>query len=123
MAGEASNAYKTAEARALWGYIKKRPFFGYGFGKVARPFTTGYSYELSYLDLLLKAGFIGLLLYLSFPARLVVDALRSSARRGALGREMDWRARSRRRRRRGASSSPAQRTRTSSRHSASSRFS
>jgi O-Antigen ligase len=80
-AGEASNAYKEAEARALWTYIKKRPIYGYGFGKVATSFATGYSYELSYLDLLLKTGFIGLLLYLSFPLRLVVDALR--LRRGS----------------------------------------
>ncbi len=76
IAGEASNAYKVAEAKALWGYIKRRPIYGYGFGKVASDFSTGYSYELSYLDLLLKAGFIGLLLYLSFPLRLIADAWR-----------------------------------------------
>jgi hypothetical protein len=76
VAGEASNAYKAAEAKALWGYIKERPIYGYGFGKVAKDFSTSYSYELSYLDLLLKAGLIGLLLYLSFPLRLVFDALR-----------------------------------------------
>jgi O-antigen ligase len=75
-AGQASNAYKVAEAKALWGYIRRRPIFGYGFGKVASDFSTGYSYELSYLDLLLKAGLIGLLLFLSFPVRLIVDALR-----------------------------------------------
>ena len=75
-AGDASNAYKIAEAKALWGYIKRRPLYGYGFGKVAPDFSTGYSYELSYLDLALKAGIIGLLLYLSFPLRLIVDALR-----------------------------------------------
>jgi hypothetical protein len=75
-AGEASNGYKVAEAKALWGYIKRRPIYGYGFGKIASDFSTGYSYELSYLDLLLKAGLIGLLLYLSFPLRLVLDALR-----------------------------------------------
>jgi hypothetical protein len=76
VAGEASNAYKVAEAKALWSYIKRRPIYGYGFGKVARDFSTGYSYELSYLDLLLKAGLIGLLLYLSFPIRQIVDAWR-----------------------------------------------
>ena len=75
-AGVASNAYRVAEAKALWGYIKKRPVYGYGFGKVASDFSTGYSYELSYLDLLLKAGLIGLLLYLSFPLRLILDGLR-----------------------------------------------
>ena len=80
IAGEASNAYKVAEAKALWGYIKKRPIYGYGFGKVASDFGTGYSYELSYLDLLLKAGFIGLLLFLSFPLRLIVDALAPASR-------------------------------------------
>jgi hypothetical protein len=76
VAGEASNAYKVAEAKALWGYIKNRPIYGYGFGKAISGFGTGYSFELSYLDLLLKAGLIGLLLYLSFPLRLIVDALR-----------------------------------------------
>jgi Carbohydrate binding domain/O-Antigen ligase len=76
VAGEASNAYKVAEAKALWGYIKNRPIYGYGFGKAVSGFGTGYSFELSYLDLLLKAGLIGLLLYLSFPLRLIVDALR-----------------------------------------------
>ena len=86
VAGEASNAYKAAEARALWGYIKKRPIYGYGFGKVATPFATGYSYELSYLDLALKAGIIGLLLFLSFPLRLVVDALRLRRRAAPLDR-------------------------------------
>lgn len=78
-AGAASNAYKVAEAKALWGYIKHRPVYGYGFGKVAAGFSTGYSYELSYLDLLLKAGLIGLLFYLSFPLRLIVDGLRRRA--------------------------------------------
>jgi hypothetical protein len=84
VAGEASNAYKVAEAKALWGYIRKRPIYGFGFGKVASDFSTGYSYELSYLDLTLKAGIIGLLLFLSFPLRLIADALRlrrSTARR------------------------------------------
>jgi hypothetical protein len=75
-AGAASNAYKVAEAKALWGYIKHRPVYGYGFGKVATDFSTGYSYELSYLDLLLKAGLIGLLFYLSFPLRLLLAAVR-----------------------------------------------
>jgi hypothetical protein len=76
VAGEASNAYKVAEAKALWAYIKKRPLYGYGFGKVVSDFSTGYSYELSYLDLTLKAGLIGLLLFLSFPLRLIADGWR-----------------------------------------------
>jgi len=84
-AGAASNAYKVAEAKALWGYIKHRPIYGYGFGKIASDFSTGYSYELSYLDLLLKAGLIGLLLYLSFPLRLVADGLRVGRAAGTAG--------------------------------------
>lgn len=84
-AGAASNAYKVAEAKALWGYIKHRPIYGYGFGKVATDFSTGYSYELSYLDLMLKAGLIGLLLYLSFPLRLIADGLRSRRGTGTAG--------------------------------------
>lgn len=83
--GGASNAYKLAEAKALWSYIKERPIYGYGFGKVASDFSTGYSYELSYLDLLLKAGFIGLLLFLSFPLRLVADGLRLRRGLGTAG--------------------------------------
>jgi hypothetical protein len=87
-AGEASNEYKVAEAKALWSYIKKRPLYGYGFGKVATDFSQSYSYELSYLDLLLKAGLIGLLLYLSFPLRLVFDALRLRFRGRALPEDL-----------------------------------
>jgi hypothetical protein len=93
VAGEASNAYKVAEAKALWGYIKKRPIYGYGFGKAASDFGTGYSYELSYLDLLLKAGLIGLLLYLSFPLRLVADGLRLRARTAGMPPELERRVR------------------------------
>ena len=93
IAGEASNAYKVAEAKALWGYIEKRPIYGYGFGKVASNFATGYSYELSYLDLLLKAGLIGLLLYLSFPLRLIVDGLRLRARASRMSPELARRTR------------------------------
>lgn len=75
-AGQASNSYRIAEARSLLRYIRKRPIYGWGFGSVASDFSTSYSYELSYLDLLFKAGILGLLLYLSFPVRLIVDALR-----------------------------------------------
>src|SRR5262249_16802426 len=57
-AGEASNSYRIAEARALLHYIRKRPIYGYGFGSVASNFATGYSYELSYLDLLFKTGIL-----------------------------------------------------------------
>jgi O-antigen ligase len=80
-AGAASNSYRVAEAKALLHYIRSRPLYGYGFGSVASKFSTGYSYELSYLDLLFKTGILGLLLFLSFPLRLVVDALRLRRRR------------------------------------------
>ena len=76
-AGAASNSYKIAEAKALLHYIRRRPIYGYGFGSTATDFSpTGYSYELSYLDLLFKTGILGLLIFLSFPVRLVIDALR-----------------------------------------------
>jgi hypothetical protein len=81
VAGEASNSYRVAEAKALFHYIKRRPIYGWGFGSIATGFSTSYSYELSYLDLLFKAGILGLLLYLSFPVRLIVDALRLRIRR------------------------------------------
>lgn len=80
-AGEASNSYRIAEAKSLLRYIRRRPIFGWGFGSVASDFSTSYSYELSYLDLLFKAGVLGLLLYLSFPLRLISDALRLRRRR------------------------------------------
>jgi hypothetical protein len=80
-AGEASNSYRIAEAKSLLRYIRRRPIYGWGFGSVASDFSTSYSYELSYLDLLFKAGILGLLLYLSFPVRLIVDALRLRGRR------------------------------------------
>jgi hypothetical protein len=86
-AGEASNSYRLAEANALLRYIRRRPIYGYGFGSVAHGFSTGYSYELSYLDLLFKTGLIGLLLYLSFPVRLVLDALR--LRRGRASAKLE----------------------------------
>lgn len=77
VAGAASNSYKIAEAKALLHYIRRRPIYGYGFGSVATDFSpTGYSFELSYLDLLFKTGILGLLIFLSFPVRLVIDALR-----------------------------------------------
>jgi carbohydrate binding protein with CBM4/9 domain len=82
-AGEASNAYRIAEAKSLLRYIRKRPLYGWGFGSVASDFSTSYSYELSYLDLLFKTGILGLLLYLSFPVRLIVDALRLRGRRAS----------------------------------------
>ena len=67
---------KIREAKILLHLIRKRPVFGYGFGAVAKKWGPSYAFELSYLGLLFKAGIIGLLLYLSFPLRLLWDSLR-----------------------------------------------
>jgi hypothetical protein len=75
--GQASNAYRVREAKSLLRHIRKHPLFGSGFGAIATDYSpVGYRYELSYFDLLFKAGIVGLLLFLSFPLRLVWDALR-----------------------------------------------
>lgn len=76
VSGEISNEMRVRQAKILFRYIKKRPVLGYGFGAVARGWGPGYAFELSYLALLFKAGIIGFLLYLSFPLRLLWDALR-----------------------------------------------
>ncbi|HEY5479595.1 MAG TPA: hypothetical protein VIJ84_08280 [Gaiellaceae bacterium] len=75
--GEISNSYRIRQAKSLIRHIRKHPLFGSGFGAIATDYSTvGYRYELSYLDLLFKAGIVGLLLFLSFPLRLIWDALR-----------------------------------------------
>ena len=74
--GQISNAYRVREAKSLWRHIREHPVIGSGFGAIATDFATSYRYELSYLDLLYKAGIVGLLLFLSFPLRLIWDALR-----------------------------------------------
>ena len=77
ISGDRSNSYRVREAKSLLRHIRKHPLLGSGFGAIATDFaTTGYRYELSYLDLLFKAGIVGLLLFLSFPLRLVWDSLR-----------------------------------------------
>jgi O-antigen ligase/polysaccharide polymerase Wzy-like membrane protein len=77
--GVESNAMKIKQARILTRHIGDRPFFGHGFGTVVSeyPNDDSASYDLSYLNVLLKAGVLGLLLYLSFPLRVVGDALRA----------------------------------------------
>jgi hypothetical protein len=74
--GEVSNAYRVREAKSLFRHIRQHPVIGSGFGAIATDFATSYRYELSYLDILYKAGIVGLLLLLSFPLRLIWDALR-----------------------------------------------
>ena len=81
--GAESNAIKIKQARILVHHIEERPLFGHGFGTVVSeyPNDNSASYDLSYLNVLLKAGVVGLLLYLSFPLRVVGDALRARFRR------------------------------------------
>jgi O-Antigen ligase len=82
-AGAASNAIKLKQAKVLLHHIEHSPVFGYGFGTIASDYPYGhtYSYELSYLDIAYKTGIVGLLLFLSFPLRLLVDAVRVRLRR------------------------------------------
>lgn len=77
-AGGASNAIKLEQAKILWHHIEHSPVFGYGFGTIAQdyPYGHSYSYELSYLDIAYKTGIVGLLFLLSFPLRLLMDAVR-----------------------------------------------
>lgn len=78
VAGAVSNQVRIVQARVLIGHILERPLHGHGFGTIADdyPFDDIYSYELAYLDLTYKAGLVGLVLFLSLPVRLFVDALR-----------------------------------------------
>ncbi len=84
VAGEVSNQIRVEQAKTLWRHIRDRPVLGYGFGAVAPDYKYGstYSYELTYLHLLYKTGLVGLLIFLSYPGRLLVDAVR--ARLGVL---------------------------------------
>ncbi len=76
VAGEISNGYRVRQAKALFREVRKHPIIGSGFGAIASDFGVSYRYELSYLDLFFKAGIVGLLLFLSYPLRLIWDALR-----------------------------------------------
>jgi hypothetical protein len=76
--GAESNSIRVKQAKVLLHHIEHSPVFGYGFGTIAPDYPYGhtYSYELSYLDIAYKTGLVGLLLFLSFPLRLLVDAVR-----------------------------------------------
>ena len=76
--GAFSNQVRATQARVLLGHIAERPVFGHGFGAIARdyPYDQIFSYELAFLDLAYKTGLAGVLLYLSYPLRLLADALR-----------------------------------------------
>jgi hypothetical protein len=83
-AGVVSNSIRREQAKVLLRHIEHSPLVGYGFGTIAPdyPYGNSYSYELSYLDITYKTGIVGLLLLMSFPLRLLWDAVR--LRRGRL---------------------------------------
>ena len=76
--GEDSNSVKAEQARVLTRHFAERPVLGWGFGTIAPDYKFGqiYSYEIQYLDLAYKTGIAGLLLFLSFPLRLLFDCVR-----------------------------------------------
>jgi len=81
--GQYSNLVRETQARVLTGHIAERPILGHGFGAIARdyPYAQIFSYELAFLDLAYKTGLLGSILFLSYPLRLILDALR-----GRIGR-------------------------------------
>lgn len=93
--GEAAAKSRAELFRALLPVIKRRPWFGYGFGKTVTyqssdprqlqsasggVYTT-YAFELGYFDMAIKFGFIGLISLMGF---LVVLAARLWRKEGAL---------------------------------------
>lgn len=78
VAGQMSSAIRVTQARVLTRHILESPIIGHGFGTIAKdyPYEQIYSYELAYLDLTYKTGVVGLVLFLSFPLRLLYDAVR-----------------------------------------------
>jgi hypothetical protein len=76
--GVGSNATKVHQAQVLIGHIAERPIQGWGFGAIAPDYRYGktYAYELTYIALAYKAGIVGLLIFLTFPLRLLLDAVR-----------------------------------------------
>jgi O-antigen ligase len=81
--GDASNAIRLVQARILLAHIAERPILGWGFGTIAPdyPYDNIPSYELAYVDLAYKTGLIGLVLWVSFPARLMVALMLARLRR------------------------------------------
>ena len=77
--GARSNQIRVHQAEVLIGHFLERPILGFGFGTIAQDyqFDKIFSYELAFLDLLYKTGIVGLLIYISFPIRLIIDALRA----------------------------------------------
>lgn len=90
-AGALSNAIRAVQADILVGHIREQPIIGHGWGTIAPDYPYGsiFSYELAYLDLLYKTGLIGAALFLSFPLRLLLDAVRGRLRRRRLPDDLD----------------------------------
>lgn len=80
--GQFSNLVRATQTRVLLGHIAERPILGHGFGAIARdyPYAQIFSYELAFLDLAYKTGIVGVLVYLSYPLRLLLDAVRARFR-------------------------------------------
>lgn len=80
--GEISSQIRIVQAQVLMSHIEQRPLTGFGFGSIAADYPYGqiFSYELTYLDIAYKTGLVGLAIFLSFPLRVVIDALRSRRR-------------------------------------------
>lgn len=86
VSGAVSNQIRVHQAEVLIGHFVQRPIIGHGFGTIAQDYQYDkiFSYELAFLDLMYKTGIVGLLLFISFPVRLIIDALRARVRRLAL---------------------------------------
>jgi hypothetical protein len=80
--GQVSSQVRFVQAQVLMSHIAQRPLAGFGFGSIAPDYPYGktFSYELTYLDIAFKTGLVGLGLFLSFPLRVVIDALRARRR-------------------------------------------
>ena len=76
---DVSNQIRSEQFRILMNQAVQSPILGHGFGAIAEdyPYGNTYSYELAYLDLFFKTGLLGLVLFLSYPLRLVLEALRA----------------------------------------------
>lgn len=58
-----SSDYKLIQSQTLWSEIKQKPILGHGFGAVIKEYGDGFSFELTYLDMLFKFGFLGMAIW------------------------------------------------------------
>jgi hypothetical protein len=91
--GEIGNRIRLDQARILLGHIVRHPLLGEGFGAIAAdyPYAQSYRYEISFLDLAFKTGLAGLLLFMSYPLRLLFDTARARFGRLAIPAHVDRR--------------------------------